>query len=173
MDDIQYAFKVVWSLMKGTPWWVFVIFGYLVFVGISAMKDRNVYIPRMFIVPVILIFIKFRFFATAPVPQILEFAVGMAVGLGFGYLRALAIPVVLARTHGALYLRMPGSLETIVLFMGFFAIRYVFGYMESQHHDLFHRYRIVEIGISSLFSGYFWGRSFGFLRTYYRFLKRR
>lgn len=49
------------DLLKGTPIWVWILFAYLIFIGVKSLKTRSVFIPKLFIVPLVLIFTKYDF----------------------------------------------------------------------------------------------------------------
>lgn len=50
------------KVISSAPPWVWVVLRYLIFIGISAIKPRSVYIPNLFIIPVILSGLKYKIF---------------------------------------------------------------------------------------------------------------
>ena len=38
----------------GTPWWAWSVLLYLLFIGTKALQTRVVYLPKLFIIPVVL-----------------------------------------------------------------------------------------------------------------------
>jgi hypothetical protein len=48
------------QIIKGTPLYVWVILVYLLFVGTKSIKTRVIYLPKLFIVPLILLAIKYK-----------------------------------------------------------------------------------------------------------------
>lgn len=47
-------------IIKGTPLYVWAILCYLLFVGIKSIKTRVIYLPKLFIIPLILLAIKYK-----------------------------------------------------------------------------------------------------------------
>jgi hypothetical protein len=43
----------LFEILTHTPWWVYVLFAYILYVGITAMKLRSVPVFQLFIVPTI------------------------------------------------------------------------------------------------------------------------
>ena len=50
------------SIILGAPYWTWVILVYLIFIGIKAMQKRVVYLPKLFIVPIVLTALKYKVF---------------------------------------------------------------------------------------------------------------
>jgi hypothetical protein len=48
------------QIIKGTPLYVYSILAYLLFVGIKSTKTRVVHIPMLFVIPLILLAIKYK-----------------------------------------------------------------------------------------------------------------
>jgi len=76
-----------WTIIISTPWWVWVLFAYLIFVGIKARKGGVMPLWRLFILPVILVvwflwsaFAKFGFHFGLLGLWILGLAIGCAIG---------------------------------------------------------------------------------------------
>lgn len=50
------------KVISSAPPWLLVVLRYLIFIGISAIKPRSVYIPNLFIIRVILSGLKYKIF---------------------------------------------------------------------------------------------------------------
>ena len=48
------------EFITGTPIWVWGILAYIVFVGIKATQQQSVFVPRLFIVPTLLIYLRIQ-----------------------------------------------------------------------------------------------------------------
>lgn len=165
-NDIEYAFHTISNLVGATPWYVYLIFFYLVRTGIQMMKDRDQWIPRLFIVPAFLIFMKLRLFHMGSAPMITAYVVVVMGGLIFGYVRAYKIDVSASEKKRHLY--MSGSMEPFALFMIVFGVEYAFGYLEAKNPNAFARFQFFEVAVSGLASGYFLGCAFAFVQAYAR-----
>ena len=51
MNDVN----TIWDIISDTPWWVFVLFVYLMQIGYQATKPRTIHIGRLLILPVLFI----------------------------------------------------------------------------------------------------------------------
>jgi hypothetical protein len=70
------------GIITNTPWWVWLIFFYLIFVGKQSTKSRSIYLPKLFIIPIILLLVKYEVFLSVNA----WFYIGcMIVGIVIGY----------------------------------------------------------------------------------------
>ena len=60
MDEGTSIIKFIIHTIIGTPWWVWIILVYLLFVGIKALKPRIVYLPKLFIIPAVLSSMQYK-----------------------------------------------------------------------------------------------------------------
>ncbi|HEX2583143.1 MAG TPA: hypothetical protein VHL30_03405, partial [Chlamydiales bacterium] len=51
----------LWGIVSGAPWWVYVLFAYLVSIGIQSTKPRSVPVKRVVLLP--LLFVAWSFFS--------------------------------------------------------------------------------------------------------------
>lgn len=120
------------SFLKGTPWWVYALFIYLIIIGISALKPSVVSIIKLAVLPVL-------FTALAVHTLIISFAINntaillLAAGLLFGTLLGLLIAgnhdYQVDRKH--FLILMPGGWTTLILILIIFGSKYYFGYKLS------------------------------------------
>lgn len=61
---------------------------------------------------------------------------------------------------------VPGNYSTLILLLSFFAIKYLFGYLQSAQPSSYHHFLLMDVAISSLFAGYFLGRACGYVHHY-------
>src|SRR6056300_374376 len=61
----QHLLPQLLIIISGTPTWVWFVFGYLIFIGIRATSTRIVYIPKLFIIPLVLSGLKYKVFMTS------------------------------------------------------------------------------------------------------------
>ncbi len=163
----QSVFEFIRNAITGTPFWVWGIFAYLLFVGIKSRHDHVVYLPKLFIVPAVLLGLKYKVFMTGNSTDVLVYIASMIVGIGIGFFIASKIPIKVLKDLKSI--ELPGTYSTFVILLSFFFIKYIFGYLKGTNPDLAAEYFVFDILFSALFSGYFLGRAISYL---YRFLKR-
>ncbi len=118
----------VGEIILGTPWWVWILFAYLIFVGVRAIRARVVYLPKLFIIPAILLYLK-KDVILSP-----YFAVFGVVGLYTGFV--IAKKINLKPISGELSIELPGTYSTLLLLLGFFLIKYFFGYLHYTNTEI-------------------------------------
>jgi hypothetical protein len=143
-----------------TPTWVWGVLAYLLVVGIKAMRDRIVYLPKLFIMPIILMGLKYK--ALISVIYMGFMLIGVFIGVIIGRRTDVKICKDLKS------IELPGSYFTLILLLLFFSIKYVFGYLEATQFEIVEQYGFIEISISGILSGYFLGRSIFYVYRYYQ-----
>jgi hypothetical protein len=148
-------------LIKGTPFYVWIILIYLLFVGIKSLNTRIVYLPKLFIIPLILLAIKYKTFFSHDAIEFFLVTILGAIG-GFLVCRGNKIKII---KHSQ-SIEVPGNYSTLIILISFFLVKYYFGYLKAIEHDLAFKYSLVENTISGLFSGYFIGRAIRYTYKY-------
>lgn len=149
-------------IFLNTPIWVWFVLAHLVHVGILATRRRVVYLPVLFLIPVILITLRHKMIFD--IDLLPTYALWMLVGGLSGFLYAGRIPIQVLKNKGAV--EVPGTYVTLVILLSFFAIKYVFGYLQAVHPDWATPYKLLEVAFTAVLSGFFLGRSVNYLRRY-------
>lgn len=155
--------KELFSILRGTPVWVWLVLAELLYVGIKATRSRIVYIPTLFVIPVLLLGLKYKALFSQETGILLG-ALLLSAVISFIAHRNARIEVI----KESWSVRLPGSYSTLIILLSFFAVKYYFGYLGSVAPDIAARYSLVETAISGLFSGFFWGRSISYLARFLR-----
>jgi len=138
-------------------------YSYLLFVGIKNIKTRVIYLPKLFIIPLILLAIKYK--ANISDDALVSCLVIMGGSIaGFFINTGNTLKVIKKECS----VEVPGGYGTLIVLLSLFLVKYYFGYLESTDPDLFLKYSIIESVISGLFSGYSIGRTLTFT---YKYLK--
>lgn len=153
------------KLVQGTPLWVWGIFAYLLFVGVRGTKKRVVWVPQLFIIPVILISLKYKFFLTGGI-NVFAYLAAMLGGMVGGILVSKRTMLTVLKKEYSIELE--GDYSLLFLLLTFFAIKYFFGMMQSIAPLQIAPFLICEAIISGCVSGYLLGRNSGYA---WRFLK--
>jgi hypothetical protein len=156
-------FPSIIKIIAGTPIWVWCVFAYLIFVGIKASKQRIVYIPKLFIIPVILSALKYKIFLSASFAVYLSYFTCLLLSIIIGFKIAKGQKF---ETLNNLQVKLPGDYSTIFILMTFFIIKYIFGYINAIDHELYQDLSVLELSASGIFSGYFLGKAIFYLKSY-------
>lgn len=157
---MQNSLPSILHIIAGTPTWVWCVFGYLIFIGLRATRPRIVYIPKLFIVPLILSSIKYKVFLACPPKLWISYFACLALASFLSYRRSLQKPVTFIPEK--LSVKLPGTYSTLIALIAFFLIKYVFGYMNATMPDDYLKIQIIDLAFSGLFSGYFLGKAISY-----------
>jgi len=118
----------VWRILAGTPWWVWVLFAYLLSRGIRALKPSTGPLWRFAIIPAV--FLAWGLANLVLSIGLSELSVGaylaaLAVGCVAGWLSAIGQVVHVDRDRGVV--TVPGGPLTLVLILVIFAVKYGLG----------------------------------------------
>ena len=153
------------AMIQNTPTYVWFIFGYLLFIGVRATKTRTVHLPKLFIVPGILIA---RTISSLVMKQDLYgiglYALAAIIGIFLGNFTLRSCTI---QAHkGTKSIAVPGSYGTLVFIFVIFSIRYFFGFMHATHPEQALAYTNIETIVYGLLCGTFIGRLSCYVRAY-------
>lgn len=144
-----------------TPWWVYLIFAYLLSRGIAASKPQIVSIRKLTIIPIIFLALSIHtvltaFHITAAVVGV--WLLSLIVGSAIGWL--------LIRNHEykvdrkKLLIQLQGSWLTLILILLIFASKYYFGYELGSDPALVNHlgFEFSMLAITGVCTGLFVGR---------------
>lgn len=150
------------DIIKNTPIWVWGILLYLLYVGIQALKPRIVTLDKLIFLPLALIALKFRVFLS---PDAWIYLIGLSAGLFAGFAKVRNSPIKVLKDIKSI--QIPGSSSLIVILLGFFVMRYFFGYLQATDPVAYIRYFDWELVLSGILSGYFTGQRINYFYRYY------
>lgn len=156
------------QIIKGTPYWVWVLLAYLLLVGIENLKDRKVSLFRLAIMPsVFIIWSLFSLYSKTTFSLVVyPFSWIAGTSLGFLFIKKLNIRV----DRSSKLVSVPGSIVPILLSCSFFLIKYSLGVTYALN-PLF-RFNMLMTGLDAGLSGIFSGFSFGrFLKIFHEYRK--
>ena len=135
-------------ILKSTPFYVYLLFIYLMFIGIKATKPRVVLYPiKLFITP--LVFWAFFIKQLNRIEDLLLVFVLITISI-FINLKLFKPPPVQIENNISI---IPGSWQPLFIIIVIFSIKYLFGYMRTVKPQLPQQYEIIELIISSLMIG--------------------
>lgn len=156
----------IWEVLTHTPWWVFVLFFYLLKVGIDATKPRTVILKKLFILPSIFLGISintlFKSFDLS-FSTLGMYLSSLILGIMIGLLLIKNLQIKFDRDHNLI--RLPGTFSTLILILITFSTKYYFGYLLSTAPSIAKNplFIISQLGMSGVCSGLFIGRLICFL----------
>ena len=153
--QITVLLEMILGIVKTTPWYVWGILGYVLYIGIQSTKIRTIWIPRLFIIPVILIGLKVSDFLNAGLITGISYLFCLAAGCTMGYFFISGRIIEFNKKDP--YIKLSGSYQTLVLLVSIFIIKYFFGFLKSTKPEIIQDYIYLEDLISLLISGYFLG----------------
>jgi len=156
----------IWQILTHTPWWVFVLFFYLLKVGIDATKPRVVSMKKLFILPAVFLAISINSLISSFSIGLLTLAVyatSLAIGIIGGW--ALVRNLNLHFDHKHHLVKMPGSFVPLILVLTIFSTKYYLGYLIATHPEIVQKveFTLFQLAVSGLCTGLFLGRLGGYL----------
>ena len=157
------------QILAHTPWWVYVLFAFLVSRGIRACRPADVTLYQLALVPALLtgwgltdLARRYGADLAACAPWLLALAVGIAVGAAI--LRG--VPVRDDRGRGIIH--RPADFTVLPLILLAFAIKYSFAVAAAISPGLLHEanYRLADLATSGLFAGIFVGKFARYVKVY-------
>jgi len=151
------------QVIVSAPLYVWCILVYILFIGIWAMHERVVYLPKLFIITIVLTLLKYKIFIYGNSTIVLTYLLFLILGcIGFFLCQKTQIKIL----KDSKSVELPKNYYTIFILSSFFGIKYILGYLQANELEITSRYLIFDTSISALFSGYFFGRAIACL---YRF----
>lgn len=162
----QHLLSQLLKIISGTPTWVWFVFGYLIFIGIRATRTRIVYIPKLFIIPLVLSGLKYKIFMANNISVWIGYFICLALTsfASYKYTAMQKIKIIASRISA----QLPGTYWTLMVLMAFFVVKYFFGYISATNPTYYNDIKIFELSISGIFSGYFLGKAICYLSSYKR-----
>lgn len=148
MDAILYY-------LKGTPIWVFVVFGYFIFSGIKALKPHPTSIKKLFILPVALMVLSWM---NAEGRSLLMWLPAALVSGWIGWKWMAKTPFKIDVSNKTIL--FPGSPFPLILFLAIFSIKYFFGALQATNPEGFLQWAPYQSLFSGLLTGLCFGRVF-------------
>ncbi|MCX5923789.1 MAG: hypothetical protein NTU89_04500 [Candidatus Dependentiae bacterium] len=151
--------------LTDTPLWVWGILAFFVDIGLKSMHKHVVYIPRLFLMPVSMIILKYKDAVstdTTVMLTVIFLVVGTIIGLFF------ADKTLVTFDKKAWTVTLPGSYITFAFLALFCSMKFIFEYLEKIDQGAAEKYFLTDSIISSLFTGYFLGRACLFAYKFYK-----
>lgn len=153
--------NTVIAFLSGTPWYVYLIFAYVLKVGVKCLNDQIVHRNKLLILPLVFVYLSLdTLLARIHVTSISVslWLVGMIVGTVFGWLQLARLRIVVDQKQQLLSIQ--GSAFTLIFLLLTFAVKYLIGYLVVTDAQLNVQLPLLYalLLLSGFFTGVFIGR---------------
>ena len=153
--------NAIWAAAAQTPWWVYVLFIFLVQRGLVASKPQVISIIKLTILPIVFIALSVHTLMTAfhvNATVIVAWLVSVILGSVIGWFLIRNHEFKVDRKN--LLIRLPGSWITLVLILIIFVSKYYFEYQLGSDPALENQtgFEFSMLGITGICTGLFVGR---------------
>jgi hypothetical protein len=157
------------EILLHTPWWVYVVFAYILYVGIQATKMRSVPVFRLFIVPSIFTVLSLHTHVGRMGDHfwyIIPWGVAAGIGIAIGWVEMQRLNIIVDRRKRVL--KIQGSAFTLILFLLFFGAQYYYGFMSATEPERVREIQFVIfiLLVSGIGTGIMWVRGLGYFLRY-------
>ena len=151
------------NAIVGAPLWVWAILGYLLFVGVKAMRAQFIYLPKIFMLPVVFVILNFKTIVSSEliVKDLIFLLSGAIVGFSVAYM----VPIKIIKSTN--YIKVPGNYFTVVILLLFFIMKFIFGYLQAVQPLIAIQYSYLDAYTSAILTGFFLGRAFCYIYRFY------
>lgn len=148
------------EIIKGTPWWVWVILVYLVLRGLALLTGKTIGVKKLFIFPFIFLIWSIHglsFKMGNPLVLLGLWLISLFIGGSIGYFLFNRHKVKADKKKKLIAL--PPNVLTLILFLIVFSIKYTFGYLSSTPFANEPMYFFANTISAGIVGGVFWGRT--------------
>jgi hypothetical protein len=152
------------EIIKGTPVWVYFLLGLLIYKGISATNGKMMSLKKLFIMPIVFIFLMGQKMSASPA----AFLGFLVIGCFVGWLIYKNIEIKADKEKRLIFI--PGSYMPLILIVTAFVKGYYIGYQTAVHPELVKTFWFAfsVAAVSGIFSGMFIGRTALYLYKYHK-----
>lgn len=159
-----------WQAAIHTPWWVYLLFVYLIFIGVRASRTNIISLFRVFIIPIIFTAMSIDTLVSAVkinTFSITTWVIAIVLGMTLGFIQIFRLKLVVDRKHSLI--QIPGTWSTMIFILIIFIAKYYFGYELAMDPEAATNttFEFWMLGISGLFTGMFLGRLECYLYRYF------
>lgn len=149
------------EILINTPWWVWVLFAYLVYRGISLLSPNQISPQRMLLMPCIfLIWSVYGIFSRLDMPwmALLVFMLALAAGMLLGRIIMRGQPCAIVDSNTGMIQR-PGSVIPLIIILMNFSFLYILNVYAGYHPESLAeiKFTVIFSAASGLADGLFWG----------------
>lgn len=156
------------KILSSIPWFVWLLFIYIIIKGIKALKSQVISIKKIFILPLIFLYLGIKGLIKPDMP--FSF---FAIWLGFFIVAAYLIwhlmqPLkIICDKHKGL-IQLTGSKTTLIILLSIFISKFTFGFLSATHPEFKEQFifNLAKLSISGTVCGISLGRLFSLLSKF-------
>jgi len=161
--------EAIWQTAIHTPWWVYLLLGYLIAVGIKASKVRVIPYWKVFVLPTVFLSMSIHTLATIETMECLSIGswiLAILVGSLFGWWQVQRLDIKFDKKRSLI--QIPGSWDTLLVILIIFIAKYYLGYEKATNPILVAQFnfKVGMLVLSGVCTGLFLGRLFCYMRHY-------
>ena len=156
----------IWNAAIHTPWWVYLLFVYLMFIGYKASKTGVLPLGKLVILPAVFVAMSIETLINSFKITPLLFGIwllSILLGAGLGWLQIFKQAIRVDKEKKLF--EVPGTWATAIVIFLIFATKYYFGYELSADPGLTKQtyFEVTMLFFSGVFSGLFVGKLLNYL----------
>ena len=165
------TFITIQQSLIHTPWWVYLLLVYLIFIGIKARETGVVSIYKLAILPIIFLMMSiesmtshFKIESLSIATWLISILIGAIIGILLVYKSKIRVD------REKKLLELPGSWTTLILILAIFMAKYYCGYALSKDPGavINTSTEILVLALSGICTGTFAGRMLIYLYRLYK-----
>lgn len=159
--------SLLFEMIQETPWWVYLLFLFLVFIGLRATRARTVSSRQLFLLPIILMILNLAWLSERlqdHYAHLIFWAIGLTVGAVFGWLMVRKWTIKVLHYDA---ISLPPSWSALILILLFFIVRYFFVFNYEMHPEAESHLFLADALISGVMTGIFVGRAYQLFTKYH------
>jgi hypothetical protein len=151
---------LLWEILYQTPWWVFVLFFYLLKVGFDASRTQVFPFNRLFILPTIFLIMSVNTLSSLSFTPLALFAYlfSLLLGLMGGWMIVSNQDIKFDKQRALI--QLPGTRVNLAIILIVFSVKYYLSYSTEANPEIIKTlpFQISLLTTSGLCTGFFIGR---------------
>lgn len=163
--------EAVWTALTNTPTWVYLLFAFLIWVGIKASKPRVLPIKKLFILPAVFVYMSTHTLLTSFAIHFIDVSIwagAIFLGTVIGWFEIFRNHTKIKVDKQQHLIQIPGSWMTLALIIIIFASKYYFSYELDVDPALIKQswFEYSMLSVSGVCTGILIGRALCYLYKY-------
>ena len=158
----------LWQILSGAPWWVYLLFIYIIIVGVQSIKPRITSIKKIILFPLFFVaWSGYNLYRNVYLGYLLLipcWIIFLSIGayLGFKEVQSWHFE----KNHLKRTLTIPGNYSTLILLLLIFILKFFWGYFYATLSNIADWIYFADTITSSIVTGFFIGRASCFFKRY-------
>jgi len=158
----------LWQILSGAPWWVYLLFIYILIIGIRSIKPRTTSINKIVLFPLFFVALSvYTLYKNVYLgyPLLIPcWIIFLSLGTYLGFKEVQSWHFEKNRLKRTL--TIPGNYSTLILLLLVFILKFFWGYFYATLFNIPHWMYFADTITSSIVTGFFVGRASCFFNSY-------